>query len=198
MLVWRPYAGIRSPGVATALAAHLNTTPQPPLTTYLEGLLGTEVTVRVLAGPGDRPLARREQFRLGAEGLAACRWRNSLLYAGGSVAASATLAWLPARLPAEACEALDAGEIPAGKILAPLGMRRIDCRAIATTATEEVTGQEAAVISTAVLAILGGCRVAVAEEFILASFAEQLAFAMNALARHRHRADRRRRRLHSV
>jgi chorismate-pyruvate lyase len=201
MFAWSPYAGIRSPGVASELAAKLSTSPQP-LTAFLESLLGTEVTVRVLAGPDDRPVTLTEQDRLAAGGIAACRHRSSLLYAGGTVAASATLVWLPARLPEEACRALDAGLVPAGKILAPYGMRRVDCRAMDTTGIEEVTGGNAAVQSTAVLAILGGRRVAIAEEFILSTFAEQLASAMSSLARHRRRADRRavrhRHRLHAV
>jgi chorismate-pyruvate lyase len=191
MFAWSPYAGIRSPGVAAILTAHLSTSPQPPLTVFLEGLLETAVSVSVLAS-GERPLTLREQARLGADGPVTCRWRNSLLYAGQTtVAASATLVWLPSRIPEEARQALDDGKVPAGKILEPFGMRRTDCRAMNTAGIEEVTGRDAAVQSTAVLAIFGGRRVAIAEEFILSSFAETLAFAMASLARHQRRASRR-------
>jgi hypothetical protein len=198
MFQWSPHAGIHSLTVAAELTAHLNTDPQPPLTVFLEGLLETTVTVQVLAA-GERALTLKEQGRLDTGGPDSGRWRNSLLYAGDTLAASVTLLWLPGRLPEEQCRALEAGVIPAGKILAPLGAHRVDCRAMNVTGMmiEEVTGQPAAVQSTAVLAVSGGSRVAIAEEFIPTSFAETLAFAQASRARRQRRDGRRgRRRLH--
>jgi hypothetical protein len=193
MFVWSPYAGIRSPGVAAALTAYLNTSPQPPLTVFLEDLLKVTVTVRVLAAEEHRLLTRKEAARLEAGDRTTGCWRSSLLYAGDALAASATLLWLPGRLPAAECGALDAGMIPAGKILEPLGGHRVDCHAMDATGfiTDEATGQPVAVQCTAVLATGDERRVAIAEEFILGSFAETLAFAMASLARHQHRASRR-------
>ena len=89
------------------------------------------------------------------------------------MAASTSLLWLPARLPAEACRELDAGEKPAGAILRPYGMKRTDRRAMATTGIEEVTGQDAAVMSSAVLTV-GKAAVGIAEETITKRFAEAL------------------------
>ena len=153
------------------LAAWLNATPKP-LTSLLEDIAHTPVRLQVLA-EGERPLTRREQYRLSAEGLTACRWRHGLLLAGGQVAASTSLVWLPARLPAEACLELDAGDRPAGAILGPLGMRRTDRHAGASRLIEEVTGQDAAVMSSAVLTI-GKVAVGIAEETITRAFASAL------------------------
>ena len=89
------------------------------------------------------------------------------------MAASTSLLWLPARLPAEACRELDAGEKPAGAILRPYGMKRTDRRAMATSGIEEVTGQDAAVMSSAVLTV-GKVAAGIAEETITKRFAEAL------------------------
>jgi chorismate-pyruvate lyase len=171
MFVSSLYQGVATRDVATVLAAWMCATPKP-LTALLEDITRTPVTLQVLAS-GERPLTSREQFRLGAEGLITCRWRHGLLIADGEVAASTSLLWLPARLPAEACRALDAGERPAGAILKPLGMKRTDRRAMATTGIEEVTGQDAAVMSSAVLTVRKA-GVGIAEECITRTFAKAL------------------------
>ena len=172
MLVSPLYQGVCARDVATVLAAWMNASPKP-LTALLEDLTHAPVRLQVLAS-GERPLTGPEQFRLAAGGLAACRWRHGLLLADGEVAASTSLLWLPARLPAAACLALDAGDEPAGRVLAPLGLRRTDRRAMATTGIEEVTGQDAAVMSSAVLTV-GGVKAGIAEETITRRFAEALA-----------------------
>lgn len=171
MFVSHLYAGIAARDVATVLAAWMNATPKP-LTALLEDIARTPVRIQVLAS-GERPLTSRERYRLGAEGLTGCNWRHGLLIADGEVAASTSLLWLPARLPWEACQALDAGDKPAGAILGPLGMKRRDRRAMATSMIEEVTGQDAAVISSAVLTI-GKIPVGIAEECITKRFASAL------------------------
>ena len=172
MFVSSLYEGVCTRDVATVLAAWMNATPKP-LTALLEDLTRTPVRIEVLAS-GERALTEREQFRLGAGDLTACRWRHGLLIADGQVAASTSLLWLPARLPAEACRELDAGEKPAGAILRPYGMKRTDRRAMATTGIEEVTGQDAAVMSSAVLTV-GKVAAGIAEETITRVFAVALA-----------------------
>jgi chorismate-pyruvate lyase len=165
------YQGVATRDVATVLAAWMCATPKP-LTALLEDLTRTPVRIEVLAS-GERPLTDREQYRLSAPDVTACRWRHGLLVADGQVAASTSLLWLPARLPDEACRELDAGERPAGAILRPLGMKRTDRRAMATSGIEEVTGQDAAVMSSAVLSV-GKVAVGIAEETITRVFAAAL------------------------
>lgn len=171
MFVSSLYQGVAARDAATVLAAWLNASPKP-LTSLLEDIARTPVRLQVLAS-GERPLTSREQFRLGAGGLTGCNWRHGLLIADGEVAASTSLVWLPARLPWEACRALDAGDKPAGAILGPLGMKRRDRRAMATSMIEEVTGQDAAVMSSAVLTI-GKIPVGIAEETVTKRFAAAL------------------------
>lgn len=172
MYVSSLYEGICAGDVGSVLAAWLNASPKP-FTALLQDIASTPVRVEVLRD-GERPLTDPERFRLNAAGLACCRWRHSLLVADGQVAAFTTLLWLPARLPADVCREFDAGERPAGAILGPLGMRRTDRRALATRMIEEVTGQDAAVMSTAVLTV-DGVGVGIAEEFITRHFANALA-----------------------
>jgi chorismate-pyruvate lyase len=172
MLVSSLYQGVAAADVAVVLAAWMNASPKP-LTALLEDMTQGPVQLQVLAS-GERPLTSREQHRLDAEGEMACHWRHGLLIADGQVAASTSLLWLPARLTAAACQELDAGDRPAGAILGPLGMRRTDRHAGASRLIEEVTGQDAAVMSSAVLTI-GKTGVGIAEETITRVFAEALA-----------------------
>lgn len=145
-----------------------------PLTRILERLSGAQLRIKVLAD-GERALTDAERYRLGADGITRCRWRNGLLVAdGGIVAASTALVWLPVRLPYDACAELDEGAEPAGIILDRLGMRRTDRRAMATNRMEEVTGADAAVRSTAVLEV-DGQAVGYADECVTKAFAERLA-----------------------
>ena len=164
--------GIHAQDVGTVLAAILAASSRPA-TEILQGLSGCTLHVKVLAS-GERPLTDRETFRLHAEGLRACRYRHGLLVTqDGLTAASASLVWLPARLPHAACRELDEGAEPAGVILGRLGMRREDRRAMPTSFDDEVTGEPRATASSAVL-VVGGQPVAIAEEFVMARFAETL------------------------
>ena len=166
-------AGITSHGVSNVLAAILAASSRPA-TEVLERLSGQPLAIRVLAS-GERPLADRERHRLGAEGIASCCYRTGLLVtADGTVAAGVFLLWLPCRLPFAACRELREGAQPAGRILGPLGMRREDRRALATTGIEEITGNDAAVRSSAVL-VVGGQAVGMAEENVTMAFAASLA-----------------------
>ena len=164
--------GIRAHDTGTVLAAVLAASPRPA-TRILGELSGTTLTIQVLA-TGERPLTDRERYRLHAEGLHHCRYRNGLLRASRTlVAASCTLVWLPARLPHDTCRELDDALEPAGVILGRLGMRREDRRAMPASRDDEVTGKPLAAASSAVL-VVGGQRVAIAEEFVMLKFAETL------------------------
>lgn len=156
---------------AAVLAAVLAESPVPA-TRVLERFGRCSLRFKKLAS-GGRPLTDREHYRLAAGALHMCRYRHGLLVTGsGLVAASVSLVWLPARIPHDACRELEEGDTPAGVILEPLGMVRQDRRAMATRMDDCVTGQPLATASSAVLAI-GGQPVAIAEEFVLASFAER-------------------------
>lgn len=149
-----------------------------PATEVLGQLSGHALGIKVLAS-GERHLAddamTAYRHRLDADGVVSCRYRTGLLCTeDGTVAAGTFLLWLPCRLPYDACAALEEGAEPAGRILGPLGMRRADRRALATTGIEEITGNDAAVRSSAVL-VVGGMTVAIAEENITRAFAEGLA-----------------------
>jgi hypothetical protein len=174
MIASSRYAGICSREVGILLAELLRTSPRP-LTPLLEDLTGDQVTVQVLAS-GERHLTGQEQARLNAEGLITCRWRNAVLYAGQVVAASTAFLWLPARLPAEACWELDAGHLPAGKILDKYGARRAGRRALAAEGIGEAAGQDTAVRATAELAI-DGVAVAITQEHIPLEFARSVVAA---------------------
>lgn len=145
-----------------------------PAVSILEDLSGRELRIEVL-DHGHRLLSYAERLRLHAAGLSLGWWRTGLLRtADGAVAASTLLVWLPARLPCEACRALDAGAEPAGVILGRLGARREDRQAAAAAGLDEVTGQDAAVRSAAVLTV-NRRPVAIAEECVTRRFAEGLA-----------------------
>jgi len=174
MIASSRYAGICSREVGILLAELLKTSPRP-LTPLLEDLTGEQVTIQVLAS-GERRLTGQEQARLDAEGLITCRWRNALLRAGRVAAASTTFLWLPPRLPAEACQELDAGCRPAGKILDEYGARRTGRRALATEGLGKAAGHEPAVRATAELAI-DGVAVAITEEHIPLEFARSVVAA---------------------
>lgn len=177
----RPLAGVSPQGVPKILAAWLEYWPGPA-TGLLEYLSGGKLRLQVTRPapgqpPGKRTLKRDEQFRLRAGGVIRCNWREATLTAAdGTIAAAVSLAWLPARLPWDTCTELDAGKEPAGRILdrLPGGMQRTDQRAVPAWSLEEITGQKAAVNSDAVI-VVGGQRVALAEEWILREFAESLA-----------------------
>jgi hypothetical protein len=165
--------GIHAQDVGTVLAAVLAASSRPA-TRILEKLSGATLRIKVLAS-GERPLTDRERYRLHAEALRTCRYRNGLLVTqDGLTAASVSLVWLPARLPHETCRELDEGTEPAGVILGRLGMRREDRRAMPTSFPDEVTGEPRATASSAVL-VVDGQPVAIAEEFVMAKFAAALA-----------------------
>src|SRR5262249_58451805 len=85
--------------------------------------------------------------------------------ASGLVAAETSLVILSQRIPPHARAALAGTSIPVGKILAPLGVQRVDRRALCRHGCIDTAGGAVAVESSAVLAF-DGDRVAIANQRI--------------------------------
>jgi hypothetical protein len=165
--------GIRSHDAAHVLAVLIDRSPLP-VTVLIQGLADVELRITVTR-TGDRALSIPEAHLLDAPLMTACRWRTARLETtDGELAAGVFLLWLPSRLDEGTLTALDAGTEPAGVILSRLGMRREQRRAVAVNVIDETTGEDASVMSRAVLAV-GGQAVAIAEENFTAAFVEGLA-----------------------
>ena len=167
--------GISGQDTAHLLAVILDRSPLPVTAVLLRGL-GIAIRPRVIR-TGQRGLTADESCLLDAPEGAPCRWRTGRLEtADGTLAAGAFLLWLPSRLPAGTCAELDAGTVPAGAILSrlPGGMRREKRMAAAAHVIDEITGEDASVMSRAVLTV-GGQAVGIAEENFMARFTEGLA-----------------------
>ena len=165
--------GIRPPDAAHVLATLIDRSPLP-VTALVGGIADTEFRIRVTR-TGERPLDVSEAHLLDAPLLTPCRWRTARLETtDGELAAGVFLLWLPSRLDTGTCAELDAGTEPAGVILSRLGMRREQRRAVAVSVIDDITGEDASVMSRAVLAV-SGRAVAIAEENFTAAFVETLA-----------------------
>ena len=142
--------GIDGQDVAHVLATLIDRSPLP-VTVLIQGLADVKLTITV-AGTGSRDLSAREAHLLDAPEGTPCRWRTARLETtGGELAAGVFLLWLPSRLDEGTRAALDAGTEPAGVILSRLGMRRQQRRAVAVHVIDEITGEDASVMSRAVL-----------------------------------------------
>jgi len=160
-------------GVANLLATIL-TVSATPATLLLEELACTQIRIEVL-GRTDRELTAAEHYRLDAGPITAGQRRTGLLRtASGLVAAETSLVILPQRIPAHARAALAGTSIPVGKILAPLGVQRVDRRALCRHGCPDTTGRVIAVQSSAVLA-LDGVKIAIATEQITGQFCQLIA-----------------------
>ena len=163
-------------GVAKLLAAELETSPRPA-TLILQDRIGRELRTDILPGHGTRPLTDCERHRLAVPGPARCCYRTGWLrYGVHGIAAAVTLAWLPARLPCDACVQLGHTNRPAGLILQPYGVQRADRRALVITGHDAELdpgdgGLEIAVRSSAVLVVLGW-PAAIATERVTRAFLE--------------------------
>ena len=165
--------GIRSQDAPHVLATLIDRSPLP-VTVLVGGIADTEFRITVTR-TGERPLSISEAHLLDAPLLTACRWRTARLETTrGELAAGVFLLWVPSRLDAGTCAELDAGNEPAGVILGRLGMRREQRRAVAVSVIDEITGEDASVMSRAVLAVAGQA-VAIAEENFMTAFVEGLA-----------------------
>ncbi len=154
-----------STGAVASLLATLLAASPTPATLLLEKLARTQFRIEVL-GRADRELTAAERYRLDAGPITAGHHRTGLLRtASGMVAAETSLVFLPGRIPPHARAALAGTRVPAGKILAPLGVQRLDRRARCLHGCLDTAGGDVGVQSSAVLA-LGGAKVAIAAERI--------------------------------
>ena len=104
--------------------------------------------------------------RLNAGPITAGHHRTGLLRtASGMVAAETSLVILPRQIPPHARAALAGTDVPDFKILAPLGVQRLDRRALYRHGCLDAADGDVAVQSSAVLA-LDGAKVAIATERI--------------------------------
>jgi hypothetical protein len=157
--------GVTSTGAVASLLATLLAASPAPATLVLEELARTQIRIEVL-GRADRELTAAEHCRLDAGPITAGHHRTGLLRtATGMVAAETSLVILPGRIPPHARAALAGTSVPAGKILAPLGVQRLDRRALCRHGCLDAAGGDVAVQSSAVLA-LDGAKVAIATERI--------------------------------
>lgn len=168
-------------GVANVLATLL-TVSATPATLLLEELARTQIRIEVL-GCADRELTAAEHYRLDAGPITAGHHRTGLLrIASGLVVAETSLVILPQRIPRHARAALAGTSIPVGKILAPLGVQRVDRRALCRHGCLDTVGGDVAVESSAVLA-LGGEKVAIATERITGDFCRLIASSQDTTSR---------------
>ena len=154
-------------GLASLLATVLAVSERP-VTLLLEELAHIEIHSEVLSRT-DRELTASEHRRLNADPVTSAHHRAELLLARGIVAAETELIILPQRLPAGARAALADTRIPLGEILARLGTRRLDRRALCRGGCQGSAGKDVAVESLAVLAI-GDTNVGITSERITGAF----------------------------
>ena len=153
-------------GMASLIATVLAVSERPA-TPLLEELAHTEIRIEVLSST-DRELTASEHHRLDASPITSAHRRAELLRTkDGIVAAETELIILAQRLPAGAALA-DAG-IPDGEVLAQLGARRLDRRALCRGGCQDSAGKDVAVESLAVLAI-GDTKVGITTERITGAF----------------------------
>lgn len=165
--------GIRGQDAAHVLATLIDRSPLP-VTVLIQGLADVKLRITVTR-TGERGLNRSEAALLDAPEGTPCRWRTGRLEtADGVLAAGVFLLWLPSRLDEGTCAELDTGTEPAGVILGRLGMRREKREAAALDVIDEISGEDASIVSRAVLAV-GGRAVGIAEEIFIAAFVESLA-----------------------
>jgi hypothetical protein len=155
-------------GMASLLATVLAVSERPA-TPLLEELAHTEIRIEVLSST-DRELTASEHHRLDASPITSAHRRAELLRTkDGIVAAETELIILAQRLPAGARAALAGAGIPVGEVLAQLGARRLDRRALCRGGCQDSAGKDVAVESLAVLAI-GDTKVGITTERITGAF----------------------------
>ena len=155
-------------GLASLLATVLAASERPvPL--LLEELAHIGIRFEMLSR-SDRELTASEHRRLDADPVTVAHHRAELLRTkNGIVAAETGLIILPQRLPAGARAALAGAGIPVGEVLARLGARRLDRRALCRGSCQDSAGKDVAVESLAVLAI-GDTKVGITTERITGAF----------------------------
>ena len=151
-------------GLASLLATVLAVSERP-VTLLLEELAHIEIRFEVLSRT-DRELTASEHRRLDADPSTVAHHRAELLRTrDGIVAAETALVILPQRLPAGARAVLADTRIPLGEILAQLGARRLDRRALCRGGCQDSAGKDVAVESLAVL-VIGDTKIGITTERI--------------------------------
>jgi hypothetical protein len=166
--------GVTSTGGVASLLATLLTASATPAALLLEELAHTRLRIEVL-GRVDRELTAAERYRLDAGLITAGHHRTGLLRtASGIVAAQTSLVVIPQRIPPHARTALADTNTPAGMILAPLGVQRLDRRALCCHGFPDNADGDVAVESSGVL-VLDADKVAIATERISGEFCRLIA-----------------------
>jgi len=157
-------------GVASLLATVLAVSERPA-TLLLEELAHTEMRIEVISRT-DSDLTASEHYQLDADLITSGQHHAGLLRTKADiVAAEIELVILPQRLPADNRAALDDTQIPVDKILAPLGVRRLDRRVLCRGGCQDSADKHVAVESFAVLA-LDDTKVAITTERITGKFCQ--------------------------
>jgi hypothetical protein len=160
---------VTSPDGLASLLATVLAVSERPATLLLEELAHTEIRFEVLSCT-DRELTASEQRRLDVDPVTFAHHRAELLLArGGIVAAETELVITPQRLPAGAHAALAGARIPVGEVLAQLGARQLDRRALCRGGCRDSADMDVAVESLAVQAI-GDTKVGITTERITGAF----------------------------
>jgi hypothetical protein len=155
-------------GMASLLATVLAVSERPA-TVLLEELAHTEIRIEVISCT-DRNLTASEHDLLNADPITSGQHHAGLLrIMGGIVVAETELVILPQRLSIDARAALADTHMLAGAILAQLGARRLDRRALCRGGCQDSAGKDVAVESLAVLAI-GDTKVGITTEKITGAF----------------------------
>jgi hypothetical protein len=145
-------------------------------TAAFAAISGAEVTA-VMASRGPRELTQREQQQLQSLGVTTGYERRGTLYAGGVPAAATTAVLLPRRIPEAARQALGIGpggeplpapDLPLGRALAGLGVRREPLDVTPTSGQRDALGNDLVICSSARL-WLGG-PIAVVTERVYREF----------------------------
>ena len=160
-----------SGGPAASLIAFVLVMSERPATLLLEELAHTRTRAEILSR-ADRELTASEHHRLDAGLISAGHCRTGLLRTeGGIVVAQTELVILPQRLPAEVRAALARARMPASSILTPRYARRLDRRVAFCARKPDSPGDDAALESSAVLAI-GNIKIGIVAERITRQFCQ--------------------------
>jgi hypothetical protein len=146
-------------------------------TAAFAAISGIEITA-VMHSRGPRELTQREQQLLQALGATSGHERCGTLYAGNVPAAATTAILLAHRVPADARATLGIGshgdalpaaaDVPLGRALSGLGVRREPLEVVPTPGGRDVDGSELVISSAARLWL--GCPIAIVTERVHREF----------------------------
>jgi hypothetical protein len=134
-----------------------------PATELFQGLAQAELHIEVAPEDvGPYKLTQKERYRLDAD-LYESAWRRvgCLVTPGGITVVNTTLIWMPYRLPWSIRARLRSSDEPCGTILGPLGLTRIDRRALA------IEDRDGSVVTSSAVLDLNDTLVGIAEERVM-------------------------------